>query len=67
MSDLMKKFRSLTPDEFNKTIAGLSGLALMVAPIILKQGGTTDQAAEATLDLMIAVDAITEIKKQIYG
>lgn len=68
MKLINKDFESLTPEEFDKTIAGLSGLSLIVAPLILQNKlGGVEAAAEFSLDLQIAVDAVEEIKQQIHG
>lgn len=63
-----KDFYGLTPEEYDKTIAGLSFLSLIVAPFIMqsKQGGI-EQAAEFSLDMQIAADAVKELKQQIHG
>lgn len=65
-----KDFAGLTPEEFDKTIEGLQGLTHVVAPLILNknfEGKGIEDAAEFTLDLQIAADALFEIKQQIYG
>lgn len=65
-----KNFAGLTVDEYDKTIAGLSGLALIIVPFLLSnnfEGMGIDAAAEFNLDLQIAVDAVQEIKQQVHG
>ena len=63
-------FLSLTAAEFDKTIVGLSGLSLILAPILIQNnldGRGAEDAAEISLDLQIGADAVTEIKQQIFG
>lgn len=68
MQLINKDFESLTPEEFDKTIAGLSSLSVIIVPIILQQQpGGLDAAAEASIDLQIAADAVSEIKEQLHG
>lgn len=68
MKLINKDFESLTPEEFDETIAGLSGLSLVVAPLVLKNKlGGIEAAVKFSLDLQIAADAVREIKQQIYG
>lgn len=65
-----KDFAGLTPEEFDKTIEGLSGLAPIIVPFLLKhnfEGLGIEDAAEFNLDLQIATDAVIEIKQQVYG
>ena len=70
MELINRDFLGLTQDEFDKTIAGLSGLALIVVPFITQNnigGRGISDAAEFSLDLQIAADAVKEIKQQIFG
>lgn len=71
MKLINKDFASLTPEEFDKTIAGLSSLSVVIVPFLLKnsfEGASgVEVAAEFNLDLQIAADAVEEIKQQIYG
>lgn len=68
MELINKNFAGLTPEDFDKTIAGLSGLSLIVAPFILQNKlGGVEAAAEFNLDLQIAADAVKEIKEQLFG
>lgn len=68
MDLINKNFAELTPEDFDKTIAGLSGLTLIIAPFILQNKlGGIDAAAQFNLDLQIAADAVKEIKQQVYG
>ena len=70
MELINKDFALLTPEDFDKTVAGLSGLSLILAPLILKanfEGTGAKDAADLALDLQIAADALIEIKQQIYG
>ena len=69
-ADVHKSFAELTPEEFDKTIAGLSGLVPLIAPLITQgnfEGKGIEDTAEFTVDLYIAVDAVEELKRQIYG
>lgn len=68
MKLINKDFAELSMEDFDETINGLSALSNIIAPIILKnQEGGIEAAAEFTLDVTIAVDALKEIKQQIYG
>jgi hypothetical protein len=63
-------FSGLTEKEFEKTIAGLEGLSVLIAPILLNEnyeGQGVKDAAEATLDLQIGAMAVREIKEQLFG
>ena len=71
MKLINKDFESLTETEFDKTIAGLSQLSVVIVPFLLKNSfeGTSgvEVAAEFILDLQIAADALKEIKQQVCG
>lgn len=70
MKFINENFKGLTSEEFDKTIAGLSGLVNIIVPFLLNknfEGVGIEDAAEFSLTLQIAADAVTEIKQQIYG
>lgn len=51
-----KAFTSLTPQDFDKTLAVLSLLELLIVPILLRSSSKG-----------VAADAVLEIKQQICG
>ena len=47
-----------------------SALSMVIAPLLIKinkDGKGLEDAAEFTIDLLIAADALTEIKMQVHG
>lgn len=65
-----KDFAGLTPEQYEQTIAGLSGLVPIIIPFLMKQNldnmGVED-AAECAITLQIAADAVKELMQQVYG
>ena len=65
-----KDFLSLSKDDFDKTISAIANLSMVIAPLLIKinkDGKGLEDAAEFTIDLLIAADALTEIKMQVHG